>query len=168
MTGLEVGVAAAVVFGFIVVAKIVRRRRWMRHGGGGCGHHRGGCGHGRYGGYRMGRARFMRHMISRRLGLRAEQAETLDASMDQVRAAMDAARTEMKSRRGELADLIRGEALDNGHLDALLASQEATLHATRDSIVEAVRRLHAQLDPGQRAMLADWVSRGQGHHGEPA
>ena len=124
MTGLEVGVAAAVVFGFIVVAKIVRRRRWMRHGGGGCGHHRGGCGHGRYGGYRMGRARFMRHMISRRLGLRAEQAETLDASMDQVRAAMDAARTEMKSRRGELADLIRGEALDNGRLDALLAAFE--------------------------------------------
>lgn len=167
MTGLEVGVAAAVVFGLIVVAKIVRRRRWMRHGGGG-GHHRGGCGHGRYGGYRMGRSRFMRHMISRRLGLRADQAETLDASMDQVRAAVDAARTDMTSRRGELADLIRGEALDNSRLDALLASQEATLHATRDTVVEAVRRLHAQLDPGQRAMLADWVARGHGHHGEPA
>ena len=110
----------------------------------------------------------MRHMISRRLGLRPEQSETLDASMDQVRAAMDAARTDMKSRRGELADLLRGESLDGGRLDTLLASQEATLHAARDTVVEAVRRLHAQLDPAQRATLADWVARGPGHHGEPA
>lgn len=161
MTGLEVGVGVAVVFGLIVVAKVLRFRRRMRHGGG-CGH-RGHWGHHRHG--RMGRVRFMRHLISRRLGLRPEQAEELDASIEQVRAAMDAARADMTSRRGELAEVLRQDALDGGRLDALLASQEATLHATRDTAVEAFRRLHAKLDPGQRALLADWVARGPGHHG---
>lgn len=161
MTGVGVGVA--VLVGLLVVAKIFRvRRRWARHGGR-CG------GHGGYGrGYGRGRVRFMRHMISRRLGLRADQSETLDASLDQVNAAMDAARADMRQSRGELAEVLRTEGLDDARLTALLARQEATMRAARDTVVEAVRKVHAQLDPDQRSTLADWVGRGQDAHGGSA
>lgn len=151
MTGFAVG--AVVVVGLIVVAKVLRRRRWMRRGGHCGGHHRGG-----------GRGRFMRHMISRRLGLRAEQAETLDASMQEVQSAMKAARHDLRASRIELAEVLRADSLDEALLAPLLARHEATVHAARDTVVEAIRRLHAQLDPAQRATLADWVARGH-HHG---
>ncbi|CAN5771001.1 hypothetical protein BH11MYX2_BH11MYX2_13020 [soil metagenome] len=93
----------------------------------------------------------------------------IDASPAQERAIVDelekleervwTARRGIKDGRDDLSAAIRGSVLDDAALGALLGRVDSTTQEVRDAGVEALRSIHAVLDDGQRAQVADMLSR---------
>ena len=69
--------------------------------------------------------------------------------------------------RSELGKVFRSEELDETILGTVLSHQDAALDEMRGAMVGALARIHAALDPEQRARLARWLERGSrfGRHG---
>ncbi len=58
----------------------------------------------------------------------------------------------------ELADAIRGEALDADAADEILARHEPVLVGLRKQLAETIAEVHEVLDPRQRERLARFIS----------
>jgi hypothetical protein len=103
----------------------------------------------------------LHHMLSR-----------IDASPAQERAIIDelekleerawTARRGLKDTRDDLAAAIRGPVLDDAALGAVLGRIDTTTQEVRDAGIEALRNIHAVLDDGQRAQVADLLTRSGG------
>jgi hypothetical protein len=124
-----------------LLARAVHRRRWRGAGG-----------------PRRGAA-----FLARRIGARPDQerliADEADALLDELRTFRAAA----AATRGDLARLLVADALDERALADVLDRPLARLGEARARVAAALARVHAALDPAQRAALAAVVERGPRH-----
>ncbi|HEY7723771.1 MAG TPA: periplasmic heavy metal sensor [Anaeromyxobacteraceae bacterium] len=92
--------------------------------------------------------------LFRRLGTRPEQEQAVLGDADALAAEIRALREDGRALREEVAALLEAPALDRAALDAAVAARLAKVDALRGRAAEALARLHAVLDEGQRRTLA--------------
>jgi hypothetical protein len=97
-----------------------------------------------------------------RLGIRPEQEPILSAEVEALWREAAGLREDGRAARTELADLFSAEALDAAAVSAALDRRLARLETLRTRAAEALARVHATLDPEQRARLVALVRHG-GH-----
>jgi hypothetical protein len=99
-------------------------------------------------------------ILARRLDARPEQERVLEAEADALASEMARARADLAGVRAEIADLLGGPALDAAAVGAAIQARLARLEPVRAHLADAISRVHAALDPAQRARLADLVRSG--------
>jgi len=97
-----------------------------------------------------------------RLGVRPEQEPLLSAEVEALWREAAGLREDGRAARAELADLFSTAALDAAAVSAALDKRLVHLDALRARAAEALARIHATLDPEQRARLVALVRHG-GH-----
>jgi uncharacterized membrane protein len=143
------GVLGAVTV--LLVAGLIRRARWRRS----------------LRGHGLGGPWFLRRLF-RRLRTRPEQEQILSAEADALAAELRALRQDARSLRAEVAELVAGPTLDAASVSHALEARLAKLDAVKARIAEALARVHAALDPSQRAQLAAMLRCGPHRfHGHP-
>lgn len=131
----------------LLAVSVLRKLAWMRR------IHR----------YR-GRPFALRYLF-RRLRTRPEQERVISAEADALFSEVHALRAELRSVRDELADLLAAPTADAAAVQAAIDARIARLATLRSSLAQAVARIHATLDPTQRATLATLVREGAHGHG---
>lgn len=136
--------------GFLFAAKVARRLGHRRRGG--------RCA----GGSRfLGKNRFLRRLFFH-LDTTPGQEREIRASLDELRErAADAARG-VREAKASLGKSLEGEVFDEAAFEALSARIDAASAQMKDAAAGALRRVHAVLDPSQRARLAALLARGPG------
>ena|SRR5688572_12139338 len=139
----------------------MRRARRCRGGW----HHRGWHGrwhgHGAYGHHGSpGARRWMLHAALARLDASPAQERAIIAELEKLEERVHTARRGLKDARGDLGAAVRSSVLDDAALGAVMGRVDATTGEIRAAAVEALRNVHALLDDGQRAQLADLLDRG--------
>jgi uncharacterized membrane protein len=158
MVGAIVG--AVVVFGLIGVARRIRRRRMGMRGGFGRWH-----GHARDGGGGYSRRSWWLRGIFTKLDTTPGQEKAIRAALEELREIMKAAREEAKAARGELAQAIRGDVLDEGAFVTADVRIARVTDSMRRAVRDVIAKTHDALDPRQRATLADLLESGGGWRG---
>lgn len=102
--------------------------------------------------------------LYRRLSTRPEQERVISAEADALAEGVRALRADLGTVRAELADLLAAPSLDATAVQAAVDARIARLSALRARLAETVARVHATLDPAQRATLAELVRSGGHHH----
>jgi hypothetical protein len=126
---------------------LARRARWHGHH-----HHRG--------------SRWFLRRVYRRLGTRPEQEKVVSAEADALASELHALRQDAWMLRAEVAELLSGPALDAQAVSRALEARLARLDAVKARLAEGLSRIHATLDPAQRAQLAALLAHGPGRcHG---
>ena len=162
----------------IGLVKVVRggRRHWGYRGGPWFAHHAmGGCGHhghhGGFGGYDdyeggfgrrgggWGRSFFLR-AIFERLDTTPGQEKAIRAALDELRTTARSMRDEVKGTRQEIADVMRGDRVDDDTLGAINAKATAAAETMRSATASALAKIHEALDERQRSTLADFIEAG--------
>jgi Spy/CpxP family protein refolding chaperone len=166
------------MFGFIVGAAclaglvhMMRHRRCYGRGGWGHhhfegheGHHRHGWGRGwdspwEHGGGRSGPF-WLRGLFSR-LDTTPGQEKVIREVVDELREEAQGFRGELGRARGDLADALRSDTVDETALGEAFARHDDALTRVRKGMVGGLAKLHEALDERQRRMLAQWLeSRG--------
>ncbi len=143
MTAFVSGAAGALTV--LILAGLVRRAMWRRwrHSGG----------------------RFGARRVLRRIGARPEQERAVLAESDALSEAIHGLRGDAAGLRADLADLIAAPAVDAARVSAALDARLARAKELRARFAEALARIHATLDPDQRARLAELVRVGPRAHG---
>jgi len=100
-----------------------------------------------------------------RLRTRPEQEAVIAAEAEALFQEGGALRDDWREARGELSALFSAEAFDATTASAALDARLARLGQVRTRFTEALGRVHAALDPSQRAQLAAMLARGPGRHG---
>ena len=119
-------------------------------------HH--GEGHWRsYGHY--GHRRWMVHHALRRIDASPAQERVIADELEKLEDRVWSARRNLKDGKQDLAAAIRGPVLDDAALGAVLGAVDAATVEVRTAGIEALRGIHAALDNGQRARLADLLTR---------
>lgn len=178
MFGFVIGTLC--LLGLMGMAARGSHRHWGHHGyayaghGGGCGHGggwsgdhggdrdeegprwRGGWGGG--GGWSVERT--VGRVLKEKLRLRRDQEEVVASALDDLKRTGKDLREAVKDSRGEFAEALRGEAVDQAKLDALWEVHEETLKTARNDALNAIKKAHAVLDADQRSKLADLLSSG--------
>ena len=106
--------------------------------------------------------RFPLRFLYRRLGTRPEQEQVISAEADTLAGELRALRADARSVREELADLLQAPAVDAGAVQAAIDARLSKLTALRERVAQTISRVHATLDPDQRATLSELIRRG-GH-----
>jgi Spy/CpxP family protein refolding chaperone len=127
--------------------------------------HRGGCGgygygwYGPWSGHHHGhhRRHWMLHAALARLDATPAQERAIVAEVDRVRERIHAAKSNLKETRGDLAAAMRGPSLDDAALGAVLGRVDLATGEARAAIIDGLRNIHAVLDDGQRAQLAEML-----------
>ena len=154
----------AIGLGVFGIVALVRARRY-RHGGG-C--HGGGChGGGWHGDHHPPhrgrgwgrRRRWMMGAALHRIDATPAQERAIVAEIDRLEARHKAARGGLGELRGELAEVVRGPAVDDLAVAGLLSRIDHATAEARAALLDALRNLHALLDDKQRDRLADLLGR---------
>ncbi len=164
------------MFGFIVGAAclaglvhMMRRRRcygrggWGHHDGGGWG--RGGWGRGWDDGHE--RSPFWLRGLFSRLDTTPGQEKVIREVMDELRTEASGFRGEMRRARGDLADALRSDIVDETALGEAFARHDDALTRVRKGVVGGLAKLHEALDERQRRLLAEWLEARGGWGGGP-
>jgi hypothetical protein len=161
-------------------------RGWAGHGcgghafgghgwGGGChggwggrgGHYRGGwggfdheegMGRGLWGGF--GRGGFVLRALSERLDATPAQEKVIAEALREVREAFMKHRGELRGSRGDVAKAVRAESFDEVLFGELFARHDAAIEELRKTVMGALAKVHASLEPGQRDELARIIESG--------
>ncbi len=96
-----------------------------------------------------------------RLGARPDQEKVISAEADALVSEVRALREDLRTARAELADLVASPALDASAVAAAFDRRLERITAVRVKLAEAIARVHATLDPEQRARLAELLRRGR-------
>jgi Spy/CpxP family protein refolding chaperone len=102
----------------------------------------------------------MRHLFAR-LGTRPDQEAVIAAEVEAFWREAASLRGEGPALRGELADLLASEALEAATVSTVLAARLEKLQALRARAAEALARIHAALDPEQRARAVALLRHGR-------
>lgn len=147
-----------IIFGtlcLLALAKVVRGRRYWRHG--------------RHGhGYSYG---FFLRRIFQRLNTGPGQEKVVLGEIDALRETARELRAELKTTRADIAAILREPTFDKGKLEALYRKQDELLAKLRTAAASSFEKVHAALDDRQKADLADMLERGwlrgggYGHYG---
>ncbi len=121
----------------LLVAGLVRRAIWRR----------------RFRGFRRHGPWFL-HRVYRRLGTRPEQEKVFSGEVHALAEELRGLRQDARALRAEVADLVAGPALDAAAVSRALEPRLARLDAVKTRLSEALARVHAALEPVQRAELA--------------
>jgi uncharacterized membrane protein len=158
------------VLGLFAMRRAHRRCR-AYHGWGGWhgyhgyhGYHGGHGGHGAWappwGGH--GRRGWMVHAALARLDATPAQERAIVGEIDRLKDRVRAVKSNLKDGRGDLAAAVRGPALDDAALGAVLGRADTAHAEIRTAVLDALRGVHGVLDDKQRAELADLLDRGGG------
>jgi Spy/CpxP family protein refolding chaperone len=101
----------------------------------------------------------LRHLF-RRLGTRPDQEQVISAEADGIAAELRALRGDVRTVREEVAALLAAPTTDAASFRAAIEARLARLAALQARVSEGMARIHAALDPSQRATLASWVREG--------
>jgi Spy/CpxP family protein refolding chaperone len=112
-----------------------------------------------------GRAAFGPARLLRRIGARPEQERAVLAETDALAEAVSALRGDARALREDLARLLAAPSLDAAAVAAALDARLSRARDLRARAADALARIHAALDPGQRAALAALVREGPHRHG---
>ncbi|HVO20594.1 MAG TPA: periplasmic heavy metal sensor [Anaeromyxobacter sp.] len=115
--------------------------------------------------FREGGASWLIHRLSVRLGARPEQEKVLSSEAGALAEELRALRQDGRALRAEVAELLGGPALDAQAISRALEPRLERLRALRGRVAEALARVHAALDPAQRAKLAELLSHGPRRRG---
>lgn len=155
----------AVAIGILGIAAMRRaHRRCHGHYGYGCG---GPFGYGYHGhhGFRGRRGRWMLHALFSRIDASPAQERAIIGEIEKLQDRVRGAKGGMKEARGDLAAALRGPALDDAALGAVLGRVDAATGEARAAVIDALRGIHGLLDDRQRAQVADLLDRGGGWWG---
>jgi Spy/CpxP family protein refolding chaperone len=169
MTLCSIAIAVGAVALFGVLKRVIFHRRYGRFAGG-CGPGFGGHGcHGegqdgtrwsrRWGG--PGRSFWLRGIFSR-LDTTPGQEREIRAAIEELQTTARTAAGGLRNARGDLARAIGGEVFDEVAASEASTRADATSTAIKDAVASALRRIHAVLDPTQRARLAELLEKGPG------
>jgi len=142
------------VLGFLAARKARRCARgpfghgWHHH------HH-----HGWHGWHRNHHRRGI-YMALSHLDASPAQERAIIAEIDKLRERLYTAKAGLKDSRADLAAAVRGAALDDAALGAVLGRLDTATAEARSAILEALRNIHDVLDDNQRNHLAALIERG--------
>src|SRR5579862_7353605 len=136
----------------------VRRARCRHYYG--YGHGCGGPPWHNHWGHRGGMGRRGLYMGLSHLDASPAQERAIINEVDKLRSRLRDVKGGIKDARGDLAAAIRGQALDDAALGAVLGRVDAATGEARTSILEALRNIHGVLDDKQRERLADLIDNG--------
>jgi uncharacterized membrane protein len=97
------------------------------------------------------------------LGARPEQQAVLAEVAEALRADATALRAEGRAAREAVAELFALDALDQARLSATLDAGLGKVNALTGRLAASLARVHATLDAGQRARVAELLRHGPGH-----
>ncbi|HEY3803380.1 MAG TPA: periplasmic heavy metal sensor [Kofleriaceae bacterium] len=100
------------------------------------------------------------YMLFSRLDASPAQERAIIHEVDALKSRLRDIRHGVKDARGDLAAALRGPALDDAALGAVLGRVDSATSEARNAIVDALRNVHGVLDNNQREQLADLVDRG--------
>lgn len=149
-----------IVIGAAALGFIAMKRRRRCHGPAG------GCGGGRHGRRRRGWRRGLYWGLAR-LGTTPGQEKVIREELGRLRELGWGARGELFDARGDLADLLRGEALDQAQLDVVVGRLDGAYTTLKAAALESLRRVHDTLDSHQREQLAEFLGRKRGPRTDP-
>jgi Spy/CpxP family protein refolding chaperone len=140
---------AAGVLGALVFAKhlLFRRRLWA-----------GRC-HGRHRRRGIGGSRWLRWIFARLDTTPGQEREIRAAIEELARRARDA-KEGLRASRESVGRSVAGDAFDEGAFEAASANADATTAQIKDAFAEALKRIHAVLDPKQRERLGELIASG--------
>jgi len=95
-----------------------------------------------------------------RLDLSPAQEKVVRAELDMLKRRGRTLRDEGGQSRADLARAVRGEEFEEGALASMFIRHDERMHDLRGDLAGAIGRIHAVLDPEQRARLADILERG--------
>jgi uncharacterized membrane protein len=104
----------------------------------------------------------MLHAAFARLDASPAQERAIVGELDRLEDRLHAAKHGLADARGDLAAALRGPALDDAALGAVLGRVDGATGEARAAMLEAVRNIHALLDDKQRATLAELLEGGGG------
>jgi uncharacterized membrane protein len=152
MLCLALGLGA---LGFVAMRKARRCHRGWYGGGWG-----GWYGHHWYGHHGHGRHRRGLYLALAHLDASPAQERAIVAEVDKLTDRLYEIRRGVRDARGDLAAAVRGPALDDAALGAVLGRVDAATGDARSAVLDAVRNIHAVLDDRQRAQVADLLDHG--------
>jgi Spy/CpxP family protein refolding chaperone len=112
-----------------------------------------------YGGGSFGVRRPLR-FLAQRLDLDEKQVGDLAHILNELKTERAQAAVDHRRTVAGFADVIAGEAFDEGKAGAAAADRVKSAERLRDALVKALGRIHALLKPDQRAKLAYLIRTG--------
>lgn len=156
----------AVAIGILGIAAMRRAHRRCHGYGHGCG---GPFGYGFRGHHGFGgrgtRGRWMVHALLSRIDASPAQERAIINEVEKLQDRVRGAKGGVREARGDLAAALRGPALDDAALGAVLGRVDAATGEARSAVVDALRGIHGLLDDRQRGQVADLLDRGGGWWG---
>ncbi len=139
MLGFLIGTACLV--GLVAMVRQGRRhRRWGR-------------------GFGRGPRGFLNGIFSK-LDTSPSQEKVIVAAVEEVRGALSSLRGEARTTRSDVARMLSSESFDAEHLGAVFSRHDDALREARLAFGAAMGKVHAALDPAQRATLARMLESG--------
>jgi len=160
-------ICLAVAIGVLGVAAMRRAHRCYGHhgygwygpfGNGYPGHHGFHRGRGRG----RGRGRWMLHALFTRIDASPAQERAIINEVEKLQDRVRGAKSNLQDARGDLAAALRGPALDDAALGAVLGRVDVATGEARSAVIDALRGIHGVLDDKQRAQVADLLDHGGG------
>ena len=104
----------------------------------------------------------MLHAMLARIDATPAQERFIVAELDKLSDRVHGARSNLRETRGDLAAALRGPALDDAALGAVMGRADCATGEVRAAAVDALRAVHGVLDDNQRVQLADLLDKGGG------
>lgn len=104
----------------------------------------------------------MLHRALEHIDATPAQERFIVAELDKLSDRVHGARAGLRDVRGDLGAALRGPALDDAALGAVLGKVDAATGEARAAALDALRAIHGVLDDKQRAILADLLDKGGG------
>ena len=158
----------SILFGLARVAGLIHLNRdYLPFRRAGCadhdhpfGHHRHHDHPGRHRGRGPG-GRFLRGKLAR--ALRAAQATPqqkaeLHTVLDELRDELRALKAPLRGQRRDLAEALRDDSVHEERVQVVFTAQRDALEGAQGAVKRALDRVHAILDPAQRARVADLLA----------
>lgn len=100
------------------------------------------------------------HQLLARLDTTPGQEKAIRATLEALKHNLNDARDDLAGIRGDVAQALGGDVLDEQALSAALEKQEQFVSRARNEVVQAIKALHEILDGSQRRYLAEWIANG--------
>jgi len=150
--------------GFGALGFLAARAAHRRCHGGGCGSsgHYGHWGRHAWHGHdrHHGRRRWMMNAFLSRIDATPAQERAIVHEVDKFEERVRAAKASAREVRGDLGAVLRGSAVDDAALGAVLGRIDGAAAEARAACIDALRNLHAVLDERQRGQVADLLESG--------
>jgi hypothetical protein len=106
------------------------------------------------------KGRMMLHMLFSRIEASPAQERAIVAEVERLEERLHAAKAGVKDARGDLGAALRGPALDDAALGAVLGRVDSATGEARAAVIDALRGIHGVLDDRQRNQVADMLDQG--------